>query len=154
MSTSTSAIGAPSFSLTVWTRRGCFSSTLLTFCLAVKNISLFVSDFPLFFSGRVKVTYPRDEELEWIHCWTLERAFFAPPAHKTERVKFSRDGTTGLSWKTLRKGFKGTVLQDRFRKCWRKLTDLVLNKGRGRFLIAQRHLWFFAEIKHNLSGQC
>ncbi len=27
--------------------------------------------------------------------------------------------------------FKGTVLRDRFRKCWRKLTDLGLNKGRG-----------------------
>ncbi len=31
--------------------------------------------------------------------------------------------------------FKGTVLRDRFRKCWRKLTDLGLNKGRGWFLI-------------------
>ncbi len=30
--------------------------------------------------------------------------------------------------------FKGTVLRDRFRKCWRKLTDLGLNKGRGWFL--------------------
>ncbi len=29
---------------------------------------------------------------------------------------------------------KGTVLRDRFRKCWRKLTDLGLNKGRGWFL--------------------
>jgi hypothetical protein len=28
---------------------------------------------------------------------------------------------------------KGTVLRDRFRKCWRKLTDLGLNKGRGWF---------------------
>ncbi len=26
---------------------------------------------------------------------------------------------------------KGTVLRDRFQKCWRKLTDLDLNKGRG-----------------------
>jgi hypothetical protein len=31
-------------------------------------------------------------------------------------------------------GLKGTVLRDRFRKCWRKLIDLGLNKGRGRFL--------------------
>ncbi len=30
--------------------------------------------------------------------------------------------------------FKGTVFRDRFRKCWRKLTDLGLNKGRGWFL--------------------
>jgi hypothetical protein len=30
--------------------------------------------------------------------------------------------------------FKGTVLRDIFRKCWRKCTDLGLNKGRG---------WFF-----------
>jgi hypothetical protein len=29
---------------------------------------------------------------------------------------------------------KGTALRDRFWKCWRKLTDLGLNKGRG---------WFF-----------
>ncbi len=29
---------------------------------------------------------------------------------------------------------KGTVLWDRFRKCWRKLKDLGLNKGRGWFL--------------------
>ncbi len=29
---------------------------------------------------------------------------------------------------------KGTVLRDRFRKRWRKLTDLGLNKGRGWFL--------------------
>ncbi len=29
---------------------------------------------------------------------------------------------------------KGTVLRDRFRKCWRKLTDLGLNKDRGWFL--------------------
>ncbi len=35
---------------------------------------------------------------------------------------------TGL-WYT----FKGTVLWDRFRKCWRKI-DLGLNKGRGWFL--------------------
>ncbi len=28
----------------------------------------------------------------------------------------------------------GTVLWDRFRKCWRKLIDLGLNKGRGWFL--------------------
>ncbi len=27
--------------------------------------------------------------------------------------------------------FKRTVLRDRFRKCWRKLADLGLNKGRG-----------------------
>ena len=27
--------------------------------------------------------------------------------------------------------FKGTVLRDRFRKCWRKLTDLGLTKSRG-----------------------
>ncbi len=30
--------------------------------------------------------------------------------------------------------FKWTVLRDRFQKCWRKLTDLGLNKGRGWFL--------------------
>ncbi len=29
---------------------------------------------------------------------------------------------------------KGTFLWDRFRKCWWKLMDLGLNKGRGRFL--------------------
>ncbi len=29
---------------------------------------------------------------------------------------------------------KGTVLRDRFRKCWRKWTDLGLNKGRVWFL--------------------
>jgi len=29
---------------------------------------------------------------------------------------------------------KGTVSWDRFQKCWRKVTDLTLNKGRG---------WFF-----------
>ncbi len=29
---------------------------------------------------------------------------------------------------------KGTVLRDRFRKCWQKLTDLGLNKGHGWFL--------------------
>jgi hypothetical protein len=30
--------------------------------------------------------------------------------------------------------FKGTVLRDRFRKCWRKWTDLGPNKGRVWFL--------------------
>ncbi len=30
--------------------------------------------------------------------------------------------------------FKGTVLRDRLRKSWRKLTDLGLNKGHGWFL--------------------
>ncbi len=30
--------------------------------------------------------------------------------------------------------FKGTVSWDRFQKCWRKWTDLGLNKGRGWFL--------------------
>ncbi len=30
--------------------------------------------------------------------------------------------------------FKGTVSWDRFHKCWRKWTDLGLNKGRGWFL--------------------
>ncbi len=35
---------------------------------------------------------------------------------------------------TVRGGFKGTVSWDRFQKCWRKWTDLGLNKGCGWFL--------------------
>ncbi len=49
---------------------------------------------------------------------------------------------------------KGTVLRDRFRKCWRKLIDLGLNKGRGWFLnFSEAHL-ILVEIKHILSGKC
>ncbi len=49
---------------------------------------------------------------------------------------------------------KETVLQDRFRKCWLKFTDLGLKKGRGWFFNFSRHLWFLVAIKHLLSGKC
>ncbi len=50
---------------------------------------------------------------------------------------------------------KGTVLRDRFRKCWRKLTDLGLNKGRGWFLNFFRGTSdFWLKIKPLLSGKC
>jgi hypothetical protein len=47
---------------------------------------------------------------------------------------------------------KGTVLRDRFRKCWRKLTDLGFNKTC--FWFFRRDLWFLVEIKNILSGKC
>ena len=51
--------------------------------------------------------------------------------------------------------FKGTVLRDRFLKCWKKLTDLGLNKCRGWFFLNfRRYLWFFVKIKHLLSVKC
>jgi hypothetical protein len=46
-------------------------------------------------------------------------------------LSFQHDPSIFFSWI---QRFKGTVLRDRFRKCWRKLTDLGLNKGHGWFL--------------------
>ncbi len=50
--------------------------------------------------------------------------------------------------------FKGTVFRDRFWKCWHKLTDLGLNKGRVWFLNFSEAPLISIEIKHIFSGQC
>ncbi len=50
--------------------------------------------------------------------------------------------------------FTGTVLRDRFRKCWRKLTDLGLNQGRGWFLNFSIFQFFntFKSLTKELNG--
>ncbi len=50
---------------------------------------------------------------------------------KAKICHFSSTFLKSISWDS---PFQGTVLRDRFKKCWRKLTDLGLNKGRGWFL--------------------
>ncbi len=73
--------------------------------------------------------------IQYIACKTL--------IHRLNKVNFSLSypcfsitslRASKLYWLHLICFFKGTVLRDRFRKCWRKLTDLGLNKGRGWFL--------------------
>ncbi len=60
----------------------------------------------------------------------------------------------GKYWRAGR-SCKGTVLRDRFRKCWQKSTDLGhITRAAAGFWIFQRHLWFLVEIKHLLSGKC
>ncbi len=100
-------------------------------------------------SARVALR-PGDTTIYWLNNLLIDWAdfllFFWEP--KTNKICQFRQHFLNLSRKTVPLSlFTGTVLRDKFLKCWRKLTYLGLNKGRGRFLNFSEPLLIFSWYK-------
>ncbi len=77
-------------------------------------------------------------------------------SYATEMVKSSLRGFFGKANSSVSSSssIKGIVSWDRFQKCWRKWTDLGLNKGRGWFLNFSETPLIFSLNKTSGSRKC
>ncbi len=111
----------------------------------------------VFMLGHWQFSYPDSLIRIWVHAFGKSwirfgsRCRFLMTKNSIQIYSWMKNFKNAIFW------FLGLFERDcltRFRKYWRKLTDLGLNKGRGWFLNFSEAPLIFGWKKHLLSGKC